>query len=143
MADLAAVGVVVIGPAADVGGFGESVTGFDAGEHPWAAARREAIEELGLAGFAPGGLLVVDQWPPVADVEPRTEYLFGGSVLDAPAISTIRLPAEATATGPVRAPCGSGTPRTRCRISRSRRSSGGCSTRGAAGFYCSMWLKGS
>lgn len=68
--------------------------GFDAGEYPREAARREAIEELGLGGFEPGELLVVDQCPPSTEPETRTEYLFDGGVLDAPAIDAIRLPPE-------------------------------------------------
>jgi ADP-ribose pyrophosphatase YjhB (NUDIX family) len=67
--------------------------GFDAGEYPWQAARREAIEELGLTGFEPGELLAVDQCPPRTEPETRTEYLFDGGVLDAAAIAAIQLPA--------------------------------------------------
>jgi len=68
--------------------------GFDHGEYPWQAAQREAIEELGLADFEPGGLLVIDQCPARADTETHTEYLFDGGVIDDHAIAAIRLPTD-------------------------------------------------
>jgi 8-oxo-dGTP pyrophosphatase MutT (NUDIX family) len=61
------------------------------GESPWAGARREIKEELGL-DVLPGRLLVVDWVPPQPDGRPAlVNNLFDGGVLDETQIAALRL----------------------------------------------------
>ncbi|MEU3627868.1 NUDIX hydrolase [Amycolatopsis coloradensis] len=65
--------------------------GLNLGESPYAAARREVKEELGL-DLPPGRLLVVDWIPPQPDGRPAlTNNLFDGGILDEAQIATLRL----------------------------------------------------
>ena len=61
------------------------------GESPRETARREVLEELGLA-VRPGRLLCVDHVPPDASGLEGLHFLFDGGVLDDGAVSSIRLP---------------------------------------------------
>ena len=65
--------------------------GLDEDESPWAGARREIKEELGL-DLQPGRLLVVDWVPPQPDGRPAlTNNLFDGGVLGEDQIAALRL----------------------------------------------------
>ncbi|WP_410570586.1 NUDIX domain-containing protein [Amycolatopsis sp. cmx-4-61] len=65
--------------------------GLNEGEPPWAGARREIKEELGL-DVLPGRLLVVDWVPPQPDGRPALEnHVFDGGILDNARIASLRL----------------------------------------------------
>jgi 8-oxo-dGTP pyrophosphatase MutT (NUDIX family) len=64
--------------------------GVEEGEYPAAAARREALEEVGL-DRQPGALLVVDWRPREAERPPLIHYIYDGGVLTDEDIKSIRL----------------------------------------------------
>ncbi|MFI5909447.1 NUDIX domain-containing protein [Dactylosporangium sp. NPDC051541] len=65
----------------------------EADESPYAAARREVREELGL-DLAPGRLLAVDWVPPAPDRTEGVMFVFDGGVLGPDVTATLTLPAD-------------------------------------------------
>ena len=64
--------------------------GVEEGEFPAQAARREALEEIGL-DMEPGPLLAMDWRPRAAERPPLIHYMYDGGVLAADDIARIRL----------------------------------------------------